>query len=192
MSHVLLKQHINKTLNLSTKELDLVCNYFKLQYFKKKEFLLTQGSICKFEGFVVEGCFRVFTLDKKGNENTLYFAAKDWWLMDIDSFMNQTASDLNIEALEDSKVLLIGRQDKIALYESLPVVEKLFRIMFQKGLVSWQRRLVRNHCFTAKERYFHFIDSYPNIASKLTDKQIAGYLGISHEFLSKIKKAQNN
>jgi CRP-like cAMP-binding protein len=190
MSHGLLRQNIKENLTLTGTELDLVCNYFKPLSFRKKEFLLTQGSICKFEGFVVEGCFRVFTLDKKGNENTLYFAAKDWWLMDIDSFMHQTASDLNIQALEDSRVLLINRQDKIALYESLPIVEKLFRIMFQKGLVSWQRRLVRNHCFTAKERYFHFIRTYPDISSKLTYKQIASYLGISHEFLSKIKKSK--
>lgn len=188
MSYELLKQNIKKNLNLSNAELEAFCEAFKPQNFKKKELLLTQGSICKFEGFVVEGCFRIYALDKKGNENTLHFAAKDWWLMDIDSFMHQTASDLNIEAIEDSKVLLISRQDKIALYESLPIVEKLFRIMFQKGLVSWQRRLVRNHCFTAKERYFHFIETYPDITSKLTDKQIAGYLGIRHEFLSKIKK----
>lgn len=189
MTYDLLKQNIHKNLNLSKSELESVCNYFKPFELKKRDYLLTQGSICKFEGFVVKGCFRVFTLDKKGNENTLYFAAKDWWLMDIDSFMNQTPSDLNIQALEDSTVLLINRQDKMKLYDSLPVVEKLFRVMSQKALVSWQRRLIRNHCFTAKERYFHFIQTYPDISSKLTDKQIAGYLGISHEFLSKIKKS---
>lgn len=188
MSYDLLKQNIQKNLTVSSANLEVICNNFKVVELKKKEFLLTQGSICKFEGFVVEGCFRVFTLDKKGNEITLYFAAKDWWLMDIDSFLNQTASDLNMEALEDSTVLIIDRQDKMALYEALPVVEKLFRIMSQKALVSWQRRLIRNHCDTAKERYYHFIKTYPNIASKLTDKQIAGYLGIRHEFLSKIKK----
>lgn len=190
MSYDVLKQNIKKNLNLSTEELEGICKYYKPFDVKKKEFLLTQGSICKFEGFVLEGCFRIFTLDKKGNENTLYFAAKDWWLMDIDSFMNQTPSNLNIQALEDSKVLLINRRDKNALYDSLPVVEKLFRIMSQKALVSWQRRLIRNHCFTAKERYFHFLETYPDISSKLTDKQIAGYLGISHEFLSKIKKSE--
>lgn len=74
--------------------------------------------------------------------------------MDIDSFMNHTPSDLNIQALEDSNVLLINQQDKTKLYNSFPIVEKLFRIMSQKALVSWQRRLIRNHCFTAKERYF--------------------------------------
>lgn len=190
MSYDLLEQNLKKNLNISSTELESVCNYFKPLDLKKREFLLRQGKICRFEGFVLEGCFRVFTLDEKGNENTLYFAAKDWWLMDIDSFMNQTPSDLNIQALEDSKVLLISRKDKIDLYNSHPVVEKLFRIMFQKALVSWQRRLIRNHCLTAKERYFHFIETYPEISSRLTAKHIAGYLGISHEFLSKIKKSR--
>lgn len=150
--------------------------------------MLTQGSICKFEGFVLDGCFRIFTIDKKGNENTLYFATKDWWLMDIDSFTNQVPSDLNIQALEDSKVLKINKEDKLALYKSVPIVEKLFRVMSQKSIVAWQRRLIRNNTETAKERYLHFTNKYPNIASKITDKQVASYLGITHEFLSKLKK----
>lgn len=188
MSHNSLKQHIKSLIEISSEDLETIANYFTPAVIKKKEFLLTQGSIYKYEGFVIDGCFRIFTIDQKGNENTLYFAAKDWWLMDIDSFMNQTPSSLNIQALEDSEVLLIKRADKLKLYESLPIVEKLFRVMSQKALVAWQRRLIRNHCETAKERYHHFVGSYPNIVSKLTDKQVASYLGITHEFLSKIKK----
>ena len=188
MTNDLLIKNISKNVKFSNTEIEEFCKSFYAKSIKKKDFLLTQGEICKFEGFVLEGCFRIFTIDKKGNENTLYFAAKDWWLMDIDSFMNQIPSNLNIQALEDSKVLLINKQDKMALYNTLPKVEKLFRIMSQKALVSWQRRLINNHSFTAKERYWHFIEKYSDIASKLTDKQIAGYLGIRHEFLSKIKK----
>ncbi|ADY28556.1 MULTISPECIES: Crp/Fnr family transcriptional regulator [Cellulophaga] len=190
MPYQLLKDNLKQNLDLSSKELEQICSYFTTKEIKKKEFLLTQGSICKFEGFVVQGCFRVFSLDKNGNDNTLYFAAKDWWLMDIDSFMNQSPSELNIQALEDSKVLLISREDKQTLCNSLPIVEKLFKIMFQKAIVSWQRRLIRNHSLTAKERYLYFINTYPDISLKLTDKQIAGYLGIRHEFLSKIKKSE--
>ena len=188
MIHDLLKKNIQKNTALSDLELETIGHYFKPHDIQKKEFLLTQGSICKFEGFVVEGCFRIFTIDKKGNENTLYFATKDWWLMDIDSFMSQKPSDLNMQALEDSKVLLISKADKLALYESVPMVEKLFRIMSQKAIVAWQRRLIRNQSQTAKERYLHFITTYPSIVSKITDKQVASYLGISHEFLSKIKR----
>lgn len=188
MINDLLLKNIDEKGQLSKMEQEEFCKHFYPKSIQKKEFLLEQGEICMFEGFVLEGCFRIFTLDKKGNENTLYFAAKDWWLMDIDSFTNQTPSNLNIQALEDSKVLLIKKSDKLKLYDSLPSVEKLFRIMSQKALVAWQRRLIRNHCLTAKERYQYFVSTYPDIASKLTDKQIASYLGITHEFLSKIKK----
>ncbi|WP_343329449.1 Crp/Fnr family transcriptional regulator [Polaribacter staleyi] len=188
MINNLLIKHIDKNAKFSKIEKEAFCNHFLLKSIKKKEFLLQQGQVCKFEGFVVEGCFRIFTIDKKGNEYTLYFGAKDWWLMDIDSFMNQKPSDLNIQALEDSKVLIIHKKDKLSLYNSVPLAEEFFRVMFQKSIVAWQRRLIRNHSLTAKERYCYFIAHYPDIASKLTDRQTSNYLGITHEFLSKIKK----
>ncbi|OHX64313.1 Crp/Fnr family transcriptional regulator [Flammeovirga pacifica] len=184
----LLIDNIRKHISISDDELDQLSPYFQSTSVDKKKFLLQQGDICRFEGFVLDGCFRIFSYDQKGNDNTLYFAAKDWWLMDNDSFLNQLPSELNMQALEDSTVLLIKRDDKMMLYEKMPIVEKLFRVMSQKALVAWQRRLIRNHCETAKERYTHFIQTYPDIASKIKDKQLASYLGIRHEFLSKIKK----
>ncbi|WP_024480718.1 Crp/Fnr family transcriptional regulator [Cellulophaga baltica] len=188
MINDLLLTHINKNVKFSTREQEEFCSFFQLKTIPKKEFILQQGQVCKFEGFVIEGCFRIFSMDTKGNENTLYFAAKDWWLMDIDSFMNHKPSDLNIQALEDSKILFITEEDKNTLYDTVPVAEKFFRIMFQKSIVAWQRRLVQNHSLTAKERYHHFKKNYPEIVAKLTDRQTANYLGITHEFLSKIKK----
>ena len=116
MPYDLLKQNIRSHINISNVELDKICSYFKPSVIKKKDYLLRQGRICRYEGFVVDGCFRIFTLDTKANENTLYFAARDWWLMDNDSFLNQTPSDLSIQALEDSQVLLISRPEKLALY----------------------------------------------------------------------------
>ena len=192
MTHHLLKENITKNVPFSKTELEEFSKYFHLKSIKKKTFLLEQGEVCKFEGFVLNGCFRIFTFDKNGNETTLYFGVKNWWLMDIDSFMNQTPSNLNIQALEDSNVLLIKRSDKLALFESLPVVEKLFRVMSQKALVAWQRRLINNNCLTAKERYHLFLTDYPEISSKLSDRKIASYLGITHEFLSKLKKQLKN
>ena len=124
MPYSLLKENIKKYVEISNEELDTICSFFKPQIIKKKEFLLTQGDIYKFEGFVIEGCFRVFTIDKKGNENVLYFASKDWWVMDIDSFMNQKPSHLNIQALEDSKILIVNKEDKSDLYKSVPKAEK--------------------------------------------------------------------
>lgn len=188
MAYQLLKQHFKNTYHISDDLLEEICLLYKPKTYLKKEYVFQQGSLVDQECFVVSGCFRVYTLDSKGNENTLYFAAKDWWLMDIDSFMNHTPSRLNVQAIEPSEVLYISKSDKKYLYETYPVVEKLFRIMFQKAIVAWQRRLVSNHCETARERYTNFVATYPEIAGKLTDKQIASYLGITHEFLSRIKK----
>ncbi|MBU2972857.1 Crp/Fnr family transcriptional regulator [Zobellia sp. B3R18] len=187
MSIKLLKDNILKNVKLDNEELRTFCDAFHPKIIAKKQYLLNQGDVCKFEGFVTKGCFRVFTLDEDGKEHVLYFATKDWWITDIDSFTNQNPSFLTIQALEDSEVLLINHTDKEHLYEQIPQVEKLFRVMTQKTLVSLQRRMIANLSQTADNRYLGFIEKYPEIAQKLTNLQLASYLGISHEFLSKIR-----
>ena len=118
----------------------------------------------------------------------LYFAMEDWWITDIDSFTNQAPSQLFIEAIEDSEILFISKRDKEFAYEHFPAIEKLFRIMTQKTHVALQRRMIDNLSKTADQRYLEFIEKYPLLAQRLTNLQIAAYLGISHEFLSKIRK----
>ncbi len=150
--------------------------------------MLRAGEVCRFEGFVAKGCLRLFTLDANGYEHVLYFAPENWWVTDIDNFTNQTASWLFIQALEDSVVLQITKADKEQLYAQLPPTEKLFRIMGQKTLVALQRRMLSTLSQTADERYLTFIAKYPDLEQRLTQQQIAAYLGITHEFLSKIRR----
>ena len=150
--------------------------------------MLREGEICGFESFVTKGLFRVFHIDQNGFEQILYFAIEDWWITDIDSFTNQRPSQLFIEALEDSEVLLISKKDKELAYETIPAIEKLYRIMTQKTHVALQRRMIDNLSKTADQRYIDFTAKYPTLAQRLSNIQIAAYLGISHEFLSKIRK----
>ena len=184
----LLKQNIAKHISLSGKETDAFCNLFQPKSIKKKDFFLREGEVCKFEGFVTKGLFRVFHIDENGFEQVLYFAIEDWWITDIDSFINERPSYLFIEALEDSEVLVISKKDKEKAYSGIPKIEKLFRVMTQKTHVALQRRMIDNLSKTADQRYLDFIEKYPQIYSRLTNLQIAAYLGISHEFLSKIRK----
>jgi CRP-like cAMP-binding protein len=184
----LLQQNIAKHISLSDSEMDSFVNLFEAQKVTKKSFLLRENDICRFEGFVTKGLFRVFHIDEKGFEQVLYFAIEDWWVTDIDSFINERPSVLYIEALEDSEVLLISKKDKELAYTSIPQIEKLFRIMTQKTHVVLQRRMIEYLGKTADQRYLDFIEKYPKIYPRLTNLQIAAYLGISHEFLSKIRK----
>jgi CRP-like cAMP-binding protein len=186
--HELLQANIARHVSLTEKEIEQFGNLFVRRSFKRKEYLLREGEVCFFEGFVIKGLFRVYHLDNNGFEQILYFAPEDWWVTDIDSFTNEKPSDLFIEALEDSEVLLISKKDKELAYEKLPTIERLFRIMTQKTHVALQRRMVGNLSQTADQRYLEFIEKYPRLYSRLSNIQIAAYLGISHEFLSKIRK----
>jgi len=184
----LLKKNINSHISLSENELDLFCGLFQHKTIKKKSFLLSEGEVCRFEGFVVNGLFRVYHIDKNGFEQILYFAMENWWVADIDSFTNGLPSQLYIEALEDSEVLLISKKDKEFAYTNLPKIEKLFRVMTQKTHVALQRRMIDNLGKTADQLYLDFIEKYPALYQRLSNLQIAAYLGISHEFLSKIRR----
>jgi CRP-like cAMP-binding protein len=184
----LLRQNIAKHVTLSDKETQEFCNLFKPQSIIKKQLILQEGDTCMFEAFVTKGLFRVYHLDQNGFEQVLYFAMEDWWITDIDSFTNQRPSQLFIEALEDSEVLLISKQDKDLAYENIPAIEKLFRIMTQKTHVALQRRMIDYLGKTADQRYIDFTEKYSALTQRLSNIQIAAYLGISHEFLSKIRK----
>jgi CRP-like cAMP-binding protein len=184
----LLHQNISRYIKLTDEEWNVFRAPFQLQEVKKKQFLLKEGAYCGFEGFVTQGCFRVYFLDDNGVEQILYFATETWWVTDIDSFTNKLPARLNIEALEDSEVLLISKPDKERLYEILPQVEKLFRKMNQSALVAMQRRIFSLLSMTADKRYLEFIEKYPQLEQRINQQQVAAYLGISHEFLSKIRK----
>ncbi|TRX43096.1 Crp/Fnr family transcriptional regulator [Flavobacterium restrictum] len=184
----LLKQNIASHISLSDTEMEGFCNLFQHKTIQKKSFLLREGEVCKFEGFVTKGLFRVYHIDKNGLEQILYFAIENWWITDIDSFTNESPSQLFIEAIEDSEVLVISKKDKEFAYSNLPKIEKLFRVMTQKTHVALQRRMIDNLSKTAESRYIEFLEKYPKLVQRLSNIQIAAYLGITNVFLSNIRK----
>jgi CRP-like cAMP-binding protein len=184
----LLYQNTAKHISFTNEEADLFLSFFKVKTLKKKEFLLKEGEICKFEGFITKGLFKVFHFDEKGFEQILNFPVEDWWITDIDSFTNEIPSQYFIQALEYSEIVFINKEDKEKLYEELPKVEKLFRIMSQKRLISLQRRISENLKKNSEQRYFDFLKKYPQLSHRLTNLQIASYIGTSHELVSKIRR----
>ena len=186
------EQNIAKHIALTELETVGFCSLFKPKKVKKKDFILRAGQVCKFEAFVTKGLFKVYHIDPAGFEQILYFAIENWWVTDIDSFTTGQPSQLYIEALEDSEVLLISKKDKEFAYTNIPEIEKLFRVMTQKTHVALQRRMVDNLSKTADQRYADFIERYPQIYQRLSNLQMAAYLGISHEFLSKIRNKLAN
>ncbi|MDN3691473.1 Crp/Fnr family transcriptional regulator [Chryseobacterium tructae] len=183
-----LEKHIREYVDISDENLEKYCNAFTYRKIKKKEFLLMEGSICDFEGFVVNGCFKVFHTDRNAAEQILYFAIENWWISDIDSFINRIPSKLTIQALENSEILLISKKDKEKLYQEMPEVERLMRLKFQSSIIALQRRIIDNLSKSSEERYIEFLKKYPEISRRLTNIQIAAYLGVTPESLSRVRK----
>lgn len=157
----------------------------------KKEILLREGEVCNFEAYVVSGCLRSFCIDENGIETVLQFAIEDWWISDMASFTDRTPSKMTIEALEDCELLVLSVSEKQLLLSRVPKFERMFRLMVQKHLAATQNRLIYALSRSATEKYQEFIRLYPNILHRVPQHQIAAYLGISAEFLSKIRAKLN-
>lgn len=155
---------------------------------KRRQFILQEGDICKHYTFVVEGCFKMYGVSRKGAEHNIQFASENEWIADIDSFHSEKPSKLFIEAIEPSLILQINKQDLLFLYVNLPKFDRNFRVIIEDKFIELQNRILQTISSTAEERYLAFLEKYPQLAMRLPNTQIASYLGITPEFLSKIRK----
>lgn len=155
---------------------------------KRRELILTSGEICRYYTFVVSGCFRMYITDAEGKEHNILFAAEGDWISDIDSFHATTPSQSNIQALEASEIIQIAQKDLYHLYLNILKLDRIFKVITEEKYVELQNRVFQNISSTAQQRYLSFLKQYPNLANRLSNTQIASYLGITPEFLSMIRK----
>lgn len=186
-----IKNYISAFIDLSDAELEIFLEAFEYKTIPKKTFLLKAGEVCRSEVFIVKGCIRTYFIDKKGLETILTFGTENWWIGDIASFNDQTPSKMFIEAIEDCEVLEIQYESKIRLTQAIPKLEHMYLILIQKHLTAYQERLFGNIALSAEERYDIFLDKYPQLPQRISQHLIASYLGISPEFLSRIRNRKS-
>lgn len=181
-------EYFSKLLPLDSEEIDAVKIAFIERKIKRRQFILQEGDVCKLNTFVVEGCFRMYFVDEKGKEHNIQFAVENWWIGDIGSFHSEEPSKLYIEAIENSVILQIKKQDQLDLFVNNPKFNQIFRVFTENALVAYQRRVLQNISSTAEERYLDFVKRYPYFFNRISNVQIASFLGITPEFLSKLRK----
>jgi CRP-like cAMP-binding protein len=187
VSNTLILKNIAKHIQLTAEEQDLFLSFLQTKKLKRKQFLLKEGEICKASAFVTVGCLRAYNTDKNGFEHILQFAPADWWIADMYSLITQKISNLNIDALEDTEVLLLSRAAQEQLFIDIPKFERFFRIITEKSLVASRQRILDSLALTAQQRYDNFCSHYPTLIHTLPQKQIAAYIGVTPEFLSKMR-----
>ncbi|WP_461452451.1 Crp/Fnr family transcriptional regulator [Mucilaginibacter sp.] len=173
---------------LTSEEIEQLIKVFSERSIKKRGFILHQGDFCRHFTFVISGCFKMYAIDSNGKEFNLEFAAENDWITDLNSFYDEKPANVYIEAIEPSVILQITRSDLIHFYSNYPKFNSTFRIIIERKYMELQNRVLQNISATAEERYSNFLHQYPKLASRLPNTQIASYLGITSEFLSKIRK----
>ena len=182
-----LLDYFSKLIPLNQTEKELVQAKFHPHLFLKKQFALQHGDVCEYFDFVVRGCLRLYKVDEKGVYHILQFATENFWMLDLASFHKKTKSVLDIDALEDTVVLRITYDDLIDLYIKAPKFDRIFRVLLENHFMQQQERIGQLFSSTAEERYQLFLETYPHLLNRLSQVQIAAYLGVTPEFLSRIR-----
>ena len=184
----LLRAHIEKRIHLRDEEFSRCTQFFIPRKVKKRQFLLQEGDICRHIAFVNSGCLRAYTVDHKGEEHIIQFAIEDWWISDLNSYLTGSPATYNIDALQDSEVLLLEKSARDKLLEAVPSIERFFRLLQEANYIATHRRINNSLSASAEERYLQFIKTYPALVEQVPQGHIASYLGITPQSLSRIRK----
>jgi CRP-like cAMP-binding protein len=183
--------YISRYVSLTTEEVEVVTSKFRVRKYLKGQFVVQNGDVCRVESFVLSGGLKSFYIDDDGQEHIVMFAVEGWWTADLGSFITQAPADYNVQCLENCTLAQINYEDLEQLYVQAPKLERFFRIIIQKAFVAAQKRLINNLSLTARERYLKFREEYPQLEQRVPQYMIASYLGITKEFLSKIRSTGN-
>ena len=179
-------------LPLNSEETKLLEARVSQRQIKRRQMILQEGFVCKHYTFVEKGCFKMYSIDEKGNEHNISFAAENDWIADLGSFYSEKPSKLFIEAIEPSLILQIEKEDLLYLFVNVPKFDRNFRVVIEEKFIELQNRLLQNFSSNARQRYLDFQEQYPKLALRLPNTQIASYLGITPEFLSKIRNEKSS
>ena len=177
----------NEQIYLSEDESQLVTAKFRYKRYLKGQYVLQSGDVCKYLNFVLNGELKSFFLDKQGREHIIMLATEKWWITDQGSFTNEAPSNFDIQCLTEARLLQVTKTGLEHLLVAVPKLERFFRVIILRHLIFTQNRLIDHVSLSAKDRYHKFIDTYGELNQRFPQYLVASYLGITKEFLSKIR-----
>ena len=188
--HDALRAYIEKYAsdNISDADFELVKKAFIFKRYKKGQYLLQEGEVCKYSAFILKGSMRQFSVDVKGIEHIIHFGIENWWVGDRESLTMLTPSKYNIDAIEDTEALLITSEDLQQLGDKLPTIEKMINTMNQRNFIASQKRIHDALSLTAEERYLELLKNHPDFLQRFPQTMLASYLGITAETFIRIRK----
>lgn len=186
--HETLLQYIKQrsTTPLADRDAEVITKAFLPKHFRKRQYFLQEGEVCKYTAFIVKGAMRQYSVDEKGAEHIVRLAIENWWAGDRESFVMQTPSVYFIDAWEDTDALLISHADFVTT-ESIPAMKEMAKVLDERNAFAWQKRLNAFISLPAEKRYDDLAKTYPEFLRRFPQHIIASYLGITKETLSRVR-----
>jgi len=184
----ILQEYLADKIVLSEKELLLIDSVSIVKKIRKKQFLLEAGEVWKYNAFVCKGLIKTFSVDKDGKEHIINFSPENYWFGDRESLINNTPSKFNIDAIENSEIILIKKEDFQMLCHEIPSFNNLVNTILQKSFMVSQSRIHASISFSAEKKYQNFLDSNPVLANRIPQHMIGAYLGITPETITRIRR----
>lgn len=181
------KKYILSRVVITDAEFERIAAVSTLKRLRKKQYLLQEGDVWRHNAFIVSGLVRLYRVDEKGTEHVVNFAKENWWAGDRESLLSGKPSKFNIDAVEPTEVLLIGKEEFDEICREIPAIATMVHDIIQKSLVATQNRLLVHKDYTAEEKYLDMMAKYPDFILRVPLSMIASYLGITPETLSRIR-----
>jgi len=181
------RKYVEGRISLTEEQYGRLQSLCIIKKLRKKQYLLQEGDTWKYHAFITKGCMRTYSIDEKGLEHIIYFGIENWWIGDKESLMFNQPSKYNIDAVEDSEVVLFTDPNFNLACKEIPAFNDMINNILQRSFAKSQSRIQAAISYTAEEKYLNFLNKYPGFATRIPQSMIASYLGITPETLSRVR-----
>ena len=180
-------KNVSRFISLTEKEKEIFISHLRVVKIRKKQYIVQPDFVCQYRSYILSGAFQTYLLDNDGQEHVIALTIEDWWSGDFESYITQEPATLFVEAVEDATLIQLSYKGEQELYEQVPKFERFFRRQIELGTLAIRKRVRWSLSYTAEERYDEFISLYPQFLQRFPQYVIASYLGMTTQFLSKIR-----
>ncbi|SHJ20753.1 Crp/Fnr family transcriptional regulator [Aquimarina spongiae] len=180
-------EHIKTFTQFEKEDFDRIQDYFDIQMYRKKDVILSAGSKCNCNYYVLEGCLHMYFTGENGIQRTVQFAIENWWMTDNLAFNKGAVTDFTIQAVENTTLLRISRENQEKLLKNFPSLETYFRKIYEISYGASLMKMKYVFDYSKEEIYYHFTERFPQFTQRVPQYLIASYLGLTPEYVSEIR-----